>query len=147
MSRFTTYARRHILWFGFLAVLAPLVILLSLQYGWLVSLEKTSVVAHQATLSNFLEAVASEVEYFYRSVAERALNLPAGPLPPGGGRFVLVTRGRSSVGPDAEGPTPKGGPLPATDVNRVVLRNGDRPKVDRRASVRAVRLRDVQVRE
>src|SRR5262245_16855552 len=77
MSKLSTFARRHILWLGFLAVLVPLVILLSLQYGWLVSLEKTSVVAHQATLNNFLEAVASEVEYFYRSVAERALNLPS----------------------------------------------------------------------
>ena len=77
MSKLTTFARRHVLWLGFLAVLVPLVILLSLQYGWLVSLEKTSVVAHQATLNNFLEAVASEVEYFYRSVAERALNLPS----------------------------------------------------------------------
>lgn len=77
MSKLKSFARRHVLLLGFLAVLVPLVILLSLQYGWLVSLEKTSVVAHRATLNNFLEAVASEVEYFYRSVAERALNLPS----------------------------------------------------------------------
>ena len=77
MSRITSFARRHMLWMGFFAALVPLVVLLALQYGWLVSLEKTSVVAHRATLDNFLEAVASEVEYFYRGVAERVLNVPS----------------------------------------------------------------------
>jgi signal transduction histidine kinase len=77
MSKLTSFARRHMLWLGFFAALVPLVVLLCLQYGWLVSLEETSVVAHRATLDNFLEAVASEVEYFYRGVAERVLNVPS----------------------------------------------------------------------
>ncbi len=68
---------RQTLWIGFVAVLVPLLILLGLQYRWLVKLDSTSALAHQATLSNYLEAVASEVQYFYSGVAERGLNLPA----------------------------------------------------------------------
>ena len=75
MRRITDYFRRHVLWLGFLAALVPLVVLLSLQYGWLISLEKTSVLAHQATLNNYLEAVVSEVQFFYQGAAERALNV------------------------------------------------------------------------
>src|SRR5688572_15972959 len=68
---------RQTLWIGFIAVLVPLLILLGLQYRWLVKLDQTSALAQQATLSNYLEAVASEVQYFYSGVAERGLNLPA----------------------------------------------------------------------
>jgi signal transduction histidine kinase len=68
---------RQTLWIGFVAVLVPLLILLGLQYRWLVKLDSTSALAHQATLSNYLEAVSSEVQYFYSSAAERGLNLPA----------------------------------------------------------------------
>lgn len=77
MSRATAFLKRHVLLIGFLAALVPLVVLLALQYGWLISLEKTSVLAHQATLNNYLEAVAWEVRYFYQSAAERALNVPS----------------------------------------------------------------------
>src|SRR5678815_3447154 len=77
MPRVTRYLRRHVIWLGFLAALIPLVVLLGLQYGWLISLEKTSVLAHQATLNNYLEAVASEVGYYYQGAAERALNVPS----------------------------------------------------------------------
>jgi signal transduction histidine kinase len=67
---------RQTLWIGFVAVLVPLLTLLGLQYRWLVKLDSTSALAQQATLSNYLEAVASEVQYFYSGVAERGLNLP-----------------------------------------------------------------------
>jgi signal transduction histidine kinase len=70
------FLKRHTLWLGFLAVVAPLVVLLVLQYGWLAKLEKTSALAETAWLNNYLEAVATEIEYFYRSNGERALNLP-----------------------------------------------------------------------
>jgi signal transduction histidine kinase len=76
VSRLTVFLRRHFIWAGFLAVLAPLLVLLGLQYIWLVRLEKTSTLAHQATLMNYLEAVATELQYFYKSNAERALNIP-----------------------------------------------------------------------
>jgi signal transduction histidine kinase len=71
-----SFLRRHILWVGFLAVLVPLMAMLGLQYLWLVDLEKKSTIAHEATLKNYLEAVATKVEYFYRESAERSLNLP-----------------------------------------------------------------------
>ena len=69
--------KRRTLWLGFLAVLVPLVVLLCLQYRWLVKLEHASTVAQQAALDNYLGAVAGEVELRYRAIAERSLNLPS----------------------------------------------------------------------
>ena len=69
--------RRRTLWLGFAAVLAPLVVLLVLQHRWLVKLDQTSAVAHQATLDNYLVGVSTLVESSYRGGAERALNLPS----------------------------------------------------------------------
>jgi signal transduction histidine kinase len=64
-------------WIVVAAALAPLLLLLVLQYRWLERLEQVSEVAHRATLENYLEAVSSAIEVHYRSQAERALNLPA----------------------------------------------------------------------
>ena len=69
--------KRRTLWLGFLAVLVPLVVLLCLQYRWLVKLEHASTVAQRAALDNYLGAVAGEVELRYRAIAERSLNLPS----------------------------------------------------------------------
>ena len=71
-----SFVKRHALWVGFIAVLLPLAVLLSLQYVWLVDLQKKSAVAENAYLRNSLEAVSSRIEYFYRAQAEHALNLP-----------------------------------------------------------------------
>jgi signal transduction histidine kinase len=68
--------KRHTLWVGFVAVLVPLLILLGLQYRWLVKLDHGSKKVHKATLNTFLEGVSTEVEYFYRN-AEPVLDLPA----------------------------------------------------------------------
>jgi signal transduction histidine kinase len=77
MSRLTTFLKRHTLWVGFAAVLLPLVVLLALQYVWLARLERVSAIAHRAALNNYLEAVGSEIQYFYRAAATSALNIPA----------------------------------------------------------------------
>ncbi len=69
--------RRQRLWAGFAVVLLPLLVLLALQYRWLVKLDQTSTKAHQAELDNYLEAITEKVEYTYRKDAERVLNLPA----------------------------------------------------------------------
>lgn len=69
--------RRSVLWAAFAAALVPLVVLLALQYSWLVDLERSSTIARHAALENYLEAVDSEVHYFYAKNAERALNVPA----------------------------------------------------------------------
>jgi len=69
--------KRWNLWAGVVAVLLPLAILLALQYWWLTDLEHSSAIARKATLENYLDAIAKEVEYFYTTAAERALNLPA----------------------------------------------------------------------
>ncbi|HEX7186545.1 MAG TPA: HAMP domain-containing sensor histidine kinase [Thermoanaerobaculia bacterium] len=74
---FAGFLRRHTLWVGLVAVLLPLVVLLALQYRWLVKLDHTSAKAHEATLDNYLEAVGSEVEFHYSGMAERVLDLPA----------------------------------------------------------------------
>lgn len=68
---------RRRLWLGFAAVLVPLVILLALQYRWLVQLDHTSTKAKNASLKNYLEAVTQTIEWRYREDAERVLNLPA----------------------------------------------------------------------
>ena len=61
---------------GLVAVAIPLALLLGLQLKWLSSLERTSAIAEKAWLSNYIEAVSSEVEFFYRAQAERTLNIP-----------------------------------------------------------------------
>ncbi len=73
--RLAAFAKRHALWAGFLAVLAPLAVLLVLQYRWLVKLEHASAGAHEALLENYLDAVAGEVEESYRWSGEKALGL------------------------------------------------------------------------
>lgn len=72
-----SYLRRHTLMVALAAVLAPLFLLVVLQYAWLNDLQQVSTVAHKAALNNYLEAVRTEVQYFYRSTGERALNLPS----------------------------------------------------------------------
>jgi len=57
-------------------VILPLVVLLGLQFVWLKRLQETSAIAGRAALDNYLEAIGSEVQYFYRAAAERALNIP-----------------------------------------------------------------------
>ena len=69
--------KRRTLWIGVAAVLIPLAVLLALQYWWLGDLEHNSAIAREATLENYVEAVAKEVDYFYWKMSERALNLPA----------------------------------------------------------------------
>jgi signal transduction histidine kinase len=71
------FLRRHSLFAGLLAVLVPLTILLVVQFVWLLRLERAQAIAHAAALDGFLGTVATKVEYFYREVAERSLNLPA----------------------------------------------------------------------
>jgi signal transduction histidine kinase len=77
MRDLTAVLKRHTLWGGALLVLIPLLVLLLLQYRWLGRLERVTAMAHKAALSNYLEAVGTEVRYFYLASAERALNLPA----------------------------------------------------------------------
>jgi signal transduction histidine kinase len=70
------FLKKRRIWLGLAAVAVPLVLLLGLQLKWLSSLERTSAIAERALLSNYIEAVSHEVEYFYRAQAERALNIP-----------------------------------------------------------------------
>ena len=52
MHGLRNFAKRHLMWVGLVAVLAPLGVLLGLQYNWLSSLEKTSAIAEKAWLDN-----------------------------------------------------------------------------------------------
>jgi signal transduction histidine kinase len=61
---------------GLLMVVASLLVLLVFQYNWLRHVERVSAFAYRATLHGYLDAVSAEVEYFYRSVAERLLEVP-----------------------------------------------------------------------
>ncbi|RPH57646.1 sensor histidine kinase, partial [bacterium] len=66
--------KRRTLWVGFAAVLVPLVVLLALQYRWLVQLDHATKKVQKATLIGFLDAVAEKVDYTYRDKA-RLLDL------------------------------------------------------------------------
>jgi signal transduction histidine kinase len=78
LGRVAAFVRRHTLWAGLVGVLIPLLVLLVLQLVQLRQLRTVTAIARRATLDNYLEAIGTEVQYFYRSAAERALNLPAG---------------------------------------------------------------------
>ena len=70
------FATRHVLTFGFLAVVVPLAVLLALQYSWLADRQEKSARAEEVYLWNYLEGISGKVETFYRQQAERALNVP-----------------------------------------------------------------------
>ena len=71
------FLRRHSLIAGLLVVIAPLSVLVIVQFVWLLRLEKAQAIAEGAALDSFLGTVATKVEYFYREAAERSLNLSA----------------------------------------------------------------------
>lgn len=74
--------RHPSLWLGVVAVLAPLAVLLVLQYWWLADLEKSSTLARRATLQKRLDVVAKELDLYYTKASERTLNVPAAILTP-----------------------------------------------------------------
>ena len=76
IDRIRQFLKFHRLWLGLGAVAIPLALLLGLQLKWLSSLERTSAIAEKAWLSNYIETVSSEAEFFYRAQAERTLNIP-----------------------------------------------------------------------
>jgi signal transduction histidine kinase len=59
-------------------MLVPLIVLLGVQLVQLKRLREAQAIARRATVANYLEAIGSEVQWFYRSAAERALNVPGG---------------------------------------------------------------------
>jgi signal transduction histidine kinase len=71
-----SFLKRNLLWVALGLVLLPLGVMLHLQYGWLVSLQKTSAIAEKSLLSNYLAAVSQEVEAFYYKQAWKTLNVP-----------------------------------------------------------------------
>src|SRR5438045_8166910 len=77
MSKLRAFFKRHVLLVGRLAVGAPLLSIIGLQYLSLRKLEKTSIVAGNVGMKNYLGGVSSEVKMFYKSSAEQALAVPA----------------------------------------------------------------------
>src|SRR5947209_4248845 len=77
MSKLRAFFKRHILLVGLIAVVVPLLSIIGLQYLSLRKLEKTSIVAGNVGMKNYLGGVSSEVKMFYKSNAEQALAVPA----------------------------------------------------------------------
>jgi signal transduction histidine kinase len=75
-SREGASGRRRALVLAFLGVVAPLALLLTLQYFWLGDLERTSRLARQATLKNHVDFITEKIEFFYSRQAELALAVP-----------------------------------------------------------------------
>ena len=96
MGTIVAFFRRHPLWLGLWATLLPLLVLLGLQYRWLARLEHMTALAHRAALDKALEAAGSQVEYSYRSAAERVLNLPGWLLTEGQASEVAKIWGKQS---------------------------------------------------
>jgi signal transduction histidine kinase len=80
MTKLRTFLRRHILWVGFFAVVVPLLCILALQYQSLHKLKKTSMVAENVWMKNYLADVSKEVRFFYKSNAEQTLTTTASAL-------------------------------------------------------------------
>ena len=72
----TVFGKNRLLWLGVIAVLAPLFVLLLLQYSWLTDLERNTIIARRAALQNYLQAISKAADYFIITTAERTLNLP-----------------------------------------------------------------------
>ncbi len=70
------FGKNRLLWIGLTAVMVPLVVLLVLQYRWLVELQRNSTIARRAALENYLGAITKDVDFFYNSTADRVLTLP-----------------------------------------------------------------------
>jgi signal transduction histidine kinase len=77
MSKLRAFFKRHILLVGLVAVVVPLLTIIGLQYLSLRKLEKTSIVAGNVGMKNYLAGVSSEVKMFYKSNTEQALAVPA----------------------------------------------------------------------
>jgi signal transduction histidine kinase len=77
MSKLRAFFKRHILLVGLVAVVVPLLSIIGLQYLSLRKLEKTSIVAGNVGMKNYLAGVASEIRMFYKSNSEQALAVPS----------------------------------------------------------------------
>lgn len=77
MSKLREFFKRHILLVGLFAVVVPLLAIICLQYLSLRKLEKTSIVAGNVGMKNYLSGVSMEVKSFYKSNSELALSVPA----------------------------------------------------------------------
>jgi two-component system phosphate regulon sensor histidine kinase PhoR len=77
MSKLRELLRRRRLWLLLLAALVPLSALLFLQYRWLDDLRESFASAQRSDRHDYIEKVALQVEYEYRTRAARALDLPS----------------------------------------------------------------------
>jgi len=66
-------SRRVFLWIS-LAVFLPLLIMVGLQYFWLVNLERTSKIARKAQLENYIANIQREAQYLFWYPAENLVN-------------------------------------------------------------------------
>ncbi|HST50845.1 MAG TPA: HAMP domain-containing sensor histidine kinase [Pyrinomonadaceae bacterium] len=77
MSKLRAFFKRHILLVGLVAVVVPLLSIIGLQYLSLRKLEKTSIVAGNVGMKNYLAGVSSEIKMFYKSSSEQVLAVPS----------------------------------------------------------------------
>jgi signal transduction histidine kinase len=69
------FRRRAPLWISLAVAVVTLGVMLALQFFWLADLERTSSIAMRATQRKLAEGLAKEVAYYYKSLAEKALNV------------------------------------------------------------------------
>lgn len=76
MRRLRTFLKRHVLLVGLACVVVPLLSMIGLQYWSLRKLEKTSIVAGNVGMKNYLYGVQGEIRYFYKTSGEQTLSVP-----------------------------------------------------------------------
>jgi signal transduction histidine kinase len=70
--------KRHMVWIVLVAVAAPLLLTLYLQYESLTELRRTTPVANKAMMRKYLATLAEQIEGAYRAGAEQTLSIPPG---------------------------------------------------------------------
>ncbi|HVE87409.1 MAG TPA: HAMP domain-containing sensor histidine kinase [Myxococcales bacterium] len=96
MAAFLSALRRHALWVGLAAVVAPLLVLLSLQYRSLSTLKRTWALAHRTSLESFLAEVGDSVEEELGASGEKLLRVPAAAFKPGRAELAAEQFARES---------------------------------------------------
>ncbi len=97
MTTVRIFLRQYALWVGLIVVIVPLLIILWLQYRSLVMQERTAPAYRKELLRDRLHVINQEIEAFYRTQAELALNVPAQSIPSREDGCVLVRNMREEL--------------------------------------------------
>jgi signal transduction histidine kinase len=97
MTTVRLFLRQYALWAGLIVVIIPLLIILWLQYRSYLAQERTAPAYRKELLRDRLHSINQEIEVFYRTQAESALNVPVQSIPSRDDGCVLVRNIREDL--------------------------------------------------